>query len=287
LTAAPTEHSTYDSSGHPKAKGVRIRFSYPTGWQVEEGERPNIVKKFTDGRGRFPIAAMLIVKEVSELPSDYSLSRQEAEDLFSAANASSSLPDGSTLVASSIGNVEGLQAGIREYTMLIDRLGLEQYLHVWTVSFFVGNKYVEAQFSVGGRPSEAAAISMEMERQRPVFFQMANSIVLPDQWENSEAHRPNALARVNRTGQLPTSQVPQWTFLAIGVALTWFVGLLAPLIARHLIVRRPLEQKPATTIAAINSAALWLAAAAMTPPGERRCYQRSAGPQSFWIRSSP
>jgi len=32
--------------GHPKAKGVNLKLKPPMGWQIEEGDRPNIVQKF-------------------------------------------------------------------------------------------------------------------------------------------------------------------------------------------------------------------------------------------------
>ena len=32
---------------HPKAKGVNLKVKVPHGWNIEEGDRPNIVKKFT------------------------------------------------------------------------------------------------------------------------------------------------------------------------------------------------------------------------------------------------
>jgi len=32
--------------GHPKAKGVSLKLKPPNGWKIEEGDRPNIVKKF-------------------------------------------------------------------------------------------------------------------------------------------------------------------------------------------------------------------------------------------------
>jgi|LakMenE18May11ns_1017448.scaffolds.fasta_scaffold9563388_2 hypothetical protein len=34
---------------HPKAKGVNLKIQVPVGWEVREGDRPNIVKKFVNG----------------------------------------------------------------------------------------------------------------------------------------------------------------------------------------------------------------------------------------------
>lgn len=33
---------------HPKAKGVNLKLKVPVGWEVKEGDRPNIVKKFVN-----------------------------------------------------------------------------------------------------------------------------------------------------------------------------------------------------------------------------------------------
>lgn len=34
---------------HPKAKGVNMKIKVPIGWEVKDGDRPNIVKKFVKG----------------------------------------------------------------------------------------------------------------------------------------------------------------------------------------------------------------------------------------------
>ena len=34
---------------HPKAKGVNMKIKVPIGWEVKDGDRPNIVKKFIKG----------------------------------------------------------------------------------------------------------------------------------------------------------------------------------------------------------------------------------------------
>jgi hypothetical protein len=36
----------FSTKGHPKAKDVNLKLRKPTGWKIEEGNRPNIVKKF-------------------------------------------------------------------------------------------------------------------------------------------------------------------------------------------------------------------------------------------------
>ena len=45
--------------GHPKAKGVNLKLRPPKGWQIEEGDRPNIVQKFLFKNNNY----MIIVKD--------------------------------------------------------------------------------------------------------------------------------------------------------------------------------------------------------------------------------
>lgn len=72
VTALPqTAHSQvfsqkFDSKGHPKAKGVWATVRYPAGWEVKEGERPNIVQKFSgDYKGIFTIL-LLQIRQVDQ-----------------------------------------------------------------------------------------------------------------------------------------------------------------------------------------------------------------------------
>jgi hypothetical protein len=51
----------FDSKNHPKAKGLWVTVRYPKGWQAKEGERPNIVQKFTgDYKGLFVMLSLQI-----------------------------------------------------------------------------------------------------------------------------------------------------------------------------------------------------------------------------------
>jgi len=60
-------------SGHPKAKGVNLKIQSPIGWEIEEGDRPNIVKKFVYGTNSY----MIIVKDNFAF-----VSRNEAKEFF-------------------------------------------------------------------------------------------------------------------------------------------------------------------------------------------------------------
>jgi hypothetical protein len=55
-------NSKFDTKNHPKAKGVWATIRYPTGWQAKEGERPNIVQKFSgDYNDMFVVLSLQIL----------------------------------------------------------------------------------------------------------------------------------------------------------------------------------------------------------------------------------
>ena len=61
--------------GHPKAKGVDLDIQPPVGWEIAEGDRPNIVKKFVYGNNTYLIlikdyVTFLSKNEIRELLED-------------------------------------------------------------------------------------------------------------------------------------------------------------------------------------------------------------------------
>ena len=44
---------------HPKSKGVDLKLRAPIGWELKEGDRPNIVKKFTKDGSTY----LILIKE--------------------------------------------------------------------------------------------------------------------------------------------------------------------------------------------------------------------------------
>ena len=78
-------NSKFDSKNHPKAKGVWATVRYPTGWEVKEGERPNIVQKFSgDYNDMFVVLALQILDAGAPVEKECSdMSIGEFADAFS------------------------------------------------------------------------------------------------------------------------------------------------------------------------------------------------------------
>lgn len=83
--SAQVLNSKYDSKNHPKAKGVWVTVRYPTGWEVKEGERPNIVQKFSgDFNDMFVVLALQILDAGAPVEKECSdMSNAEFAEAFS------------------------------------------------------------------------------------------------------------------------------------------------------------------------------------------------------------
>jgi hypothetical protein len=78
-------NSKFDSKNHPKAKGVWATVRYPTGWEVKEGERPNIVQKFSgDYNDMFVVLSLQILDAGAPVEKECSaMTTSEFADAFS------------------------------------------------------------------------------------------------------------------------------------------------------------------------------------------------------------
>ena len=60
-------------NGHPKAKKINLKLKVPVGWEIMEGDRPNIVKKFVNGTNNYMILTKNFISFVS---------RKEAKEML-------------------------------------------------------------------------------------------------------------------------------------------------------------------------------------------------------------
>lgn len=68
-------------NGHPKGKDVNLKLKSPKNWEVLEGDRPNVVKKFVEGTNIFLVlikdnATFFSRREVKELLSDEEFTKE-------------------------------------------------------------------------------------------------------------------------------------------------------------------------------------------------------------------
>ncbi len=94
-----------------------------------------------------------------------------------------SLPEGAVFIAAKPTKIEGLPAGILEYSWRQERLGITVDSQFISYSFIYGTTMVQLVCAIGAESTTPAALARHMQELKPLFFLMANSIVLQDKWK--------------------------------------------------------------------------------------------------------
>lgn len=157
---------------HPKSKGVNIKLKVPIGWDIEEGDRPNIVKKFVkDGN-----AYMVQIRENVTF-----FSRNEIKELFEEDDFVKGFLDESIsylnkpeLLDKSIISIENYPTIYFKAKGSIKRSGLNipMIMKCWYI--FYEDKLVFLQ-AVGSNTNEFNALEN-------LYFRITNSLIFPDQY---------------------------------------------------------------------------------------------------------
>lgn len=172
----------FSTSGHPKSKGLNMTISYPRNWKAMEGERPHIVQKFVSKGGNGMEMALIMTKPLP-IPSGTIISDNELKEFFSPAEMRDLVPPGATFIAAKPTQIEGLPAGILEYTMRGERAGEAVDFRTIVYTFIYGTNLVQLQCMVStGRLSTSTALARRMAEFNQLFFLMTNSIVLQDRY---------------------------------------------------------------------------------------------------------
>ncbi len=177
---------TFSTQGHAKAKGVNLRISYPKSWAAMEGERPNMVQKFVSENGRGLEMATIITRSIPAAEAVELSSREAQQEFFAPSNITHLAPDGAALISTERTEIEGLPAGSLECSMEVQRAGMRLFTRTWMLIFLSGDTLVNVSFQVGDIAANKDGVSKRMESMRPLFFHMANSIVLPDLWTSQQ-----------------------------------------------------------------------------------------------------
>jgi hypothetical protein len=173
--------SKFDSKNHPKAKGVWATVRYPTGWDVKEGERPNIVKKFVgDYNGMFVMLSLQILNAGGPV-------EKECTDMNVAEFSNAFTDKESNLIAFNAKKIrhEEKPAFIYEMQANVERAGnsFKTTSKVMTVCY--KNNLVSAWCSpstLDMKNQTMTSTANEIKRAESLCFQFFNSLVLMDKY---------------------------------------------------------------------------------------------------------
>lgn len=174
------EFSTYNLAtgeyisieNHPKAKGVNLKIQPPSTWEVKEGNRPNIVKKFVYKNNSY----MILVQD-----NDAFYSRNEAKELLNDKNftdevilASTSFLKNPVILNQSIVTIDRYPALVYTYKGSSERSGInvEQITKCWAI--FYEDKYV---FLICDSKTYN-----EFKTFESLYNLITNSVIFPDQY---------------------------------------------------------------------------------------------------------
>lgn len=159
--------------GHPKAKEVNLKLKRPIGWEIEEGNRPNIVKKFVKDGDSY----LIMVKDNYMF-----VSRNEARDLFSDEELTTELIEGYddffenpellTKKTVTIDNYPALEFTIKGEKEQLDNK-FNMILKIWFILF--EDKIVILQSSGLGERN--------FHKLEPLYDQITSSVIFPDQYD--------------------------------------------------------------------------------------------------------
>jgi len=173
--------SKYDTKNHPKAKGIWATIRYPTGWEAKEGERPNIVQKFSgDYNGLFVMLALQIKDAGGPVEKECTgMSKKEFADIFS--------DDSSQLHVSNVQktNHEGKPAFIYQMQQTLDRAGNSITTSHKVLTLCYKNTMISAWCSpmqIDRINNKITSIFQDVNAAQPLCFQFFNSLVLMDRY---------------------------------------------------------------------------------------------------------
>lgn len=180
VTVKSNEFSTYSYElgeyvsikDHPKSKGVNLKLKAPVGWAVKEGDRPNIVKKFTKDGSSY----LILIKdnmtffsrsESKELLNDASFINEFVEET-SSAMMNSEVLDKSIVTIDTYPTVQFKVIGKMERSGIT----IPMIVRCWVV--FYEDKIVFLQ-SMGIDNAEFRALEQ-------LYFLITNSVIFPEQY---------------------------------------------------------------------------------------------------------
>jgi len=229
------ERDKFYTKDHPKAKGINISIEYPKSWIASEGERPNVVQKFSaDASDGITRGCMILIKD---MPKVLSLMPDGdiAKEVFAEQALPEIIPPGGSFINGQSTKYDGQEGAWMIYSMEMDRAGIKMKMYTLQQMFIYSGKLINVQSTVGGLVYTDNNLYAIFTGYLPLFQQIGNSIVIHDKW-NKDANSKDTSAMEVAFGDY------WWLTLIVSALLTWGLGLIPPVIIRYLIVRKPLSK---------------------------------------------
>ena len=241
------DRTKYFTKDHPKAKGINISVEYPSSWTPAEGERPNIVQKFSGDSSDGTTRMFLII--IKDTPKFLSLlpAEEMAKEAFSDEALHEMVPPGGSYINGEMTRYDGQTGAWMIYSITSERAGMTTKMYSLQHMFFYKDKMVAVQCMVGGLEQAKDGLYGEFSKYLPLFQQIGNNIVIHDKWQDAGSGQASSPMELLYGSMW-------WITIIVSFLLTWGLGLIPPVIIRYVIVRRPLSKPWAIGVVAF----LWM-----------------------------
>jgi hypothetical protein len=157
---------------HPKAKEVNLKLKAPVGWEIKEGDRPNIVKKFTNEGNTY----LILIKDNVTFFSRKQIRETLQEDNFAEkfVQETSSFLNNPQLIDQSVVTIDTYPSIKFKVKGKIERLGLTFPIIMMCWVVFYEDKIIFLQ-AMGINNPEFRALEQ-------LYSQITNSVIFPEQY---------------------------------------------------------------------------------------------------------
>lgn len=170
--------SKYECDGTGKGLGLKFSMKYPQSWSSKEGNRPHIVRKFSNNGGI--ASAMLIVNTF-----EYEPSKNEINSFFTEESARATIPEGAHYLKSSVVTIDGEKSLVMDYLLQRERLGFLIKAKVRTYTIIYKSYFLQVQFMISQIPNENPIdLNKVFNEYEMLFNVMINSFIIISKWEN-------------------------------------------------------------------------------------------------------
>lgn len=177
-------NSKYDTKNHPKAKGIWLTIKYPTGWETKEGERPNIVQKFSgEYKNIYTTLILQIAKAGGPIENECSTtSAKEMEEILSDPDANQ------FAIETKKTKHENKPAFIYDVEIKNERAGLSYKTSHRVMTVCYKNTMISAWCSpvkIDYTNKQFGSNKNDLKEIAPLCFQFFNSLVLMDNYKSN------------------------------------------------------------------------------------------------------
>jgi len=172
----------FRTKGHPKAKGIDFQIRYPISWQPKEGERPNIIQKFTSENGRGLEMFLIMVKDIP-LPPGYTLTQKDLDEFFTESELRGMVSDGGKFISAKPIVLDNHKGAMILFDQSVQRLDLTLTMRNLHFIIIHGNKMVFIQCVISATPGKESKLQENFSRFELLFKMIANSFIIQEQYK--------------------------------------------------------------------------------------------------------